>query len=193
MYERTKEAQMKFHEEGQLLKERKEGLWMLSTNDNTIKIVEPSELPQIGGLMKMGNAELMSMKYFLRQSTRRYGTNYQEAANMLIDWHQKVGMPRRGQGEIRNELDQVCSIISDDVVKRQLYLRIKDAAEETEEPDESIIALTASNQNNGDQQELQELYYQYPMTWLTHIANLNPKGAKMNNDSDKRNFNEKGV
>ena len=151
MYERTKEAQMKFHEEGQLLKERKEGLWMLSTNDNIIKIVEPSGLPQIGGLMKMGNAELMSMKYFLRQSTRRYGTNYQEAANMLIDWHQKVGMPQKGQGEIRNELDQVCSIISDEAVKRQLYLRIKDAAEETEEPDRSIIALTASSQISGEQ------------------------------------------
>ena len=63
MYERTKEAQMKFHEEGQLLKERKEGLWMLSTNDNIIKIVEPSALPQVGGLMKMGNAGLMSLKY----------------------------------------------------------------------------------------------------------------------------------
>ena len=87
MYERTKEAQIKFHEEGQILKERKEGLWMLSTNDNAIRIVEPSGLPQVGGLMKIGNAELMSMKYFLRQSSRRYGTNYQEAANMLIDWH----------------------------------------------------------------------------------------------------------
>ena len=67
MYERTKEAQEKFNEEGKALEKRKEGLWMLYTNDEIIRIVEPSALPQIGGWTKLGNAELMRMKYFLRQ------------------------------------------------------------------------------------------------------------------------------
>ena len=162
MYERTKKAQVTFHEEGQILKERKEGLWMLSTNDNIIQIVEPSALPQVGGLMKIGNVELMSMKYFLRQSSRRYGTNYQEAANMLIDWHQKVGMPQKGRCEIRNELDQVCSIISDEAVKKQMYLRLKDAIVEIDEHDSDIAVPAIESQTSNEQQEYLESYYQFP-------------------------------
>ena len=191
MYERTKEAQIKFHEEGKALKERKEGLWMLSTNDNIIKIVEPSALPQVGGLMEIGNVELMSMKYFLRQSSRRYGINYQEAANMLIDWHQKVGMPQKGKSEIRNELDQVFSIISDDVVKKQMLTRLEDASEEVEGNDSQIAAPAIVGQVKNEHQEDLDIYYQFPMTWLTSVANANVANKEQNTSCDKRNFRYK--
>ena len=70
-------------------------------------------------------------------------------------------------------------------------MRIKDAAEETKEPDRNIIALAASSQISGEQQEFLELYYQYPMTWLTHAANLNPDDDKPNDGFDKREFRRK--
>ena len=103
--------------------------------------------------MKIGNAELMNMKYFLRQSSRRYGINYQEAANMLIDWHQKVGMPQKGKSEIRNELDQVFSIISDDAVKKQMLIRLEDASEEVEGNDSQIAVPAIVGQVKNEHQE----------------------------------------
>lgn len=176
IYERTKEAQEKFYEEGKALKERKEGLWMLSTNDKIIRIVEPSALPQIGGLTKLGNAELMSMKYVLRQSSRRYGTRYQDAANVSVDWHQKVGMPQKGKNEIRNALDRIFSVISDEAVKKQMLLRPEDAVEPADQDDEVSPIINPAFPCLLDEswKDDYDLYYQLPMTWMTWISNSEP-------------------
>ena len=82
---------------------------------------------------------------------------------MLIEWHQKVGMPQKGKIEIRNELDQVCSIISDEAVKKQMYWRIKDANMEVHDNEDQTAAPAINDQDNQTYQEELDLYYQLPI------------------------------
>ena len=57
-------------------------------------MIDRSILPQHGGLSMKGDVQLMSLKYLLRQGTRRYGTRYEDAANTLVDLHNMVGLPQ---------------------------------------------------------------------------------------------------
>lgn len=54
------------------------GAWMIQPVDRTLRIHEQSKLAQVGGLAMRGDVELISMKYFLRQASRRFGTHYEK-------------------------------------------------------------------------------------------------------------------
>ena len=83
---------------------------MLFPKDKVIRIAEPSGLEQVGALLMKGDVRLMSFKFFLRYSTRRYGADYSKADEMLTDWHGTVGMPKEAKEEIREELNQVIEV-----------------------------------------------------------------------------------
>ena len=90
------------------------GIWMVQPIDRTLWIHEQSKLPQIGGGAMKGAVELISIKYFLRQATRRHGQQYNNAASMLVKLHNSVGLPQEVLEEIRSELNDVLGIIDDD-------------------------------------------------------------------------------
>ena len=97
-----------------------------------------------------GDVQLMSLKYLLRQGTRRYGTRYEEATKTLINLHNTVGLPEKALDEIREELEQVLEVINDQSIREETMKRIsydrtippvyKSRANTTEYYDHSIIA-----------------------------------------------------
>lgn len=77
-----------------------------------------------------GDVQLMSSQYFLRQSSRIYGTRYADAACMLVDLQNRVGT-RESKEEILDELDMMLSAQSDEALARDTFDRLdQDYADE---------------------------------------------------------------
>ena len=71
-----------------------------------------------------GDVRLMSLKFFLRYSSRRYGQDYKKAVEMLTDLHGTVGLPIEAKEEIREELNQVTLIIRDEAPNKCVERKI---------------------------------------------------------------------
>ena len=102
-----------------------------------------------------GSVRLMGFKCPLRYSSRRYGNNYKKAAEMLTDLHGTVGMPLEAKEEIREELNQVTSMIRDEALKPEMKEEIpgsvaEEADDEAEPPiPENLIFFAEVTNKSG--------------------------------------------
>ena len=62
---------------------------------------------------------MMSFQYFLRPSSRRFGIRYTEAANKLVELHNKECTSQEAKDEIREELDCVLAIQTDESLREE--------------------------------------------------------------------------
>ena len=70
-------------------------------------------------------------------------------------------------------------------------MRLEDASVEIEEHDSQIAVPAIVSQEKDEPQEDLELYYQFPMTWLTYVANTNIANKERNKLCDARDFRHK--
>ena len=97
---------------------------MIQPVDRTLRTHEQSKLSQIGGLAMKGDVQMINLKYFLRQASRRFGMRYEEAAGMLAGLHNCVGLPSEVLEEIRYELNQVLAVVNDETISKGTFERL---------------------------------------------------------------------
>ena len=85
---------------------------------------------------------MMTLPYFLRQLSRKHGTNYALAVNNLVDLCSQVGMPREAKMLIMEELEQVLRVENDEVLRAYAGGRLEVYGEsDAEEEEETSVAV----------------------------------------------------